>query len=383
MPVPKTEPVVDTSAEVEDLTDAQLAAQDAPTDNTPKQPVPAADLEAQALSAFTAGVKKASGEAADTVDGAAADDTVAGAAGDDTAAGAEVDDEVDEDEEQDEEAAAEEEAAKAAVEKEIKDLGLTNKKSADRFRALNDENRKFRNQHKQMVAYTEQAAAAMHFNELVMKTGAQPNQVGTMLGYLGAVNSNDEAAMKKAHALLGQEYAWLSRRLGIAEVNVDPLMGFDDLRKKVDSGAMDLEDAVETAKLREQAQRTQQATQQATQSQEQRAAAEREALADIAELGETLRAADPAFDTKLAALTPTIARIQANTPPQEWRRRIGEAYRALPAPASAKPAARPVVRVGGQPLRPVGAGGQPMDRKPKDELDAFQMGVQAAKQRGR
>lgn len=282
-----------------------------------------------------------------------------------------------------------------AVEKEIKDLGIKEAAQA-RFRELSaraKEGEQLRVQLKELgiedlsklpetvEQLRHQATRAVEWDSTVQSTGASPEQFGAALGYLALINSGDPGKMKQAYDAMQTEQAWLAKQLGLTAPGYDPLDEDPELKQKVADGLVPREVAERTiaaeraAKLRE--------TRQARETETEKQAREyREAVQaatqEIAVLGTQLKAADPVgFPARLAAITPGIRVIQAKLPPSEWPSAIKELFDETPAPT---PVPRP--RVGNMPLRPAGHAAGNMQRKPTNDMEAFEAGLAAASGRG-
>ena len=184
--------------------------------------------------------------------------------------------------------------------------------------------------------------------------------------------------MKQAYDAMAAEQKWLAGELGLAAGDGDPLDADPALKKRVLDGDVprDVAEAlVQTraaTKLRDENVRV---SNEKTELQRAQDAATQE----VANLGAQLRAADPVnFEAKLAVLTPSIRLIQQNFAPSRWVQEIEKLYRATPVTA---PAAKPVARIGTMPLRPTGGNSSEVGRKPKTDIEAFEMGIEEANRR--
>jgi hypothetical protein len=219
---------------------------------------------------------------------------------------------------------------------------------------------------------------AIQWEETVTSTGATPQQFGNALGYLQLINSRDPLKMKQAYDAMAAEQKWLAGELGLAAGDADPLDVDPALKKRVIEGDVprDVAEAlVQTraaTKLREENTR---ASNERTELQR----AQDTATQEVAALGASLRAQDPAnFDAKLAVLTPSIRLIQQNFAPSRWVQEIEKLYRATTVTA---PRPAPVPKIGAMPLRPTGGNPSDVARKPKNDLEAFDMGIEEANRR--
>lgn len=264
------------------------------------------------------------------------------------------------------------------VDAEMKDLGITNERTQRRFRELTER-----------AAEVEQlrpmAERYQQWEETIRETKANPQQMGQALNYLAAVNSGDPNALNQAYEFMQQEMTWLAQKLGRAAPGYDPLTEYPDLAQQVQAGEVTRAAAEELARSRRaQALQQESHARQLTEAQQvaQAHRLEQQAMQQVAELGQQLRASDPAFEAKFRALQPTVAFIQRTLPPNQWAAAIQEAYRAIPAhvaqpaPPPATPAAVAPPR---NPARPSGAN---LAAAPTRE-NAFDFGVQLAREQGR
>lgn len=257
-----------------------------------------------------------------------------------------------------------------SVDDEIKELGITNERTQQRFRELSQRTSEATEQLRVATARAEE------WEQTVASTGASPQQFGNALQYLAAINSGNPEQMGAAFESMQKELAWLGKKLGREAPGFDPLTDYPDLAEKVASGDITREVAAELVQnrkrgvLQSEHQQTQHQTMQAQQ-------AEQHALQEVAALGQRLQA-DPQFQQKFAYLGPTIEIIQATMPPAQWAAAIQNAYQRLPAIPAAAPAA-PVAKPN-NPARASAAPAKPAT--PKDPGDAFSFGVAEAQARG-
>lgn len=279
---------------------------------------------------------------------------------------------------EDAEAAAKAEADKKHQEQLEKDVAeLTAEgakpKTIERFKALTNRVRELETEREQIPALTQQAQAAVKWEEAVLSTGADPEQFARTMGYLQVINRGTIEQKRQALTQLQEEVKWLSKEIGVKADGYDPLDEHEDLKARVQRGEIDEADALDLVEARRLKKERDQGTEQQS-----RAQLEQTALAQITALGNELKAKDPMFAHKLKVLGPTIKVIQARVHPSEWRDEVEKAYKALPKmapPAPAKP--RPTT----PPMRPSGGGAE---MKPEvTSTNAFSMGVKAAKSAGR
>jgi len=339
---------------------------------------PAADPDAAALAAFEKGIESTKGEAP------AADEPAAGKdgakPGDEGKTPEEITAEAEAAKGKDGKPAGE--AAKPAegegekpkpdekVEAEIKELGLK-ERAAERFRELTS-------RVAEMEPLRARAARADEWEQTVLSTGASPEQFGSALSYLRDINSGDPARMLSGYNAALAEVQALGQALGLPTPGgPDPLETHADLKKLVDEQDITREAALEIARSR-QTEKLRKAADDTRANAGQQEAAVNAALQRVTALGSQLRAADPTgFDAKFKIASPMIARIQKTLPPDQWVDAIKEHWDALPVlpVAQAKPA------VSTQPLRPTGASAGQV-RKPKNDVEAFELGVATAKASG-
>jgi hypothetical protein len=174
----------------------------------------------------------------------------------------------------------------------------------------------------------------------VQATGASPQQYGETLSWLALFNSNDPAQQEKALELVESVADRLSTLLGKERSVGNPLANHPDLMAAVQQGQVAPKYAAEIARTRNaqgfrsqlQGQVRQEQTQQQQAAQE--LAASREALN---QLEAQLKATDPQYDAKRAALVPILKPLMANLPPAQRAAAFQQAYQNYQLPATAKP----------------------------------------------
>lgn len=204
----------------------------------------------------------------------------------------------------------------------------------------------------------EQTAEIAQGRELfsaIESTGMNAEELGTMLSYSRLVHSADLADKKKAFTFLQGELRGLALQLGETNVGLDFLAEYPDLREQVDSGAVTEAAAREIALSRERTKVSEQSRARATETEEQAQAAHTAGSAALTDLGMTLRAVDPLYAQKMAAIEPAMKAELAKLHPTKWVEHVRKAYAAYKLPAAPVP---PVNNGGtppgpkGEPLRP-------------------------------
>jgi len=280
------------------------------------------------------------------------------------------------------------------VEKEIKQLGLK-AKAAERFRELTSElasskaMREAFTQAKiekpeQLAQILDDAKFGNELNVAIKNTGASPEQFGQAFNVIGAMNSGRPELMGVALDAMVQECVSLAKKLG-RDINfaaADPLEAHQDLKQAVELGETTREIALQLAHERATSamrQQNEQRTQAENQQQSELSKAQNAAIERISVFGREQAAADAtAHAARMQALNQTgvLDRIMKDYPVGRWESETMKAYFGVKLPAAAPPAAavRQQPRVSHVPAR----GSNPaarMQAEPKDELDAFRMGV--------
>lgn len=251
------------------------------------------------------------------------------------------------------------------IEKEITELGLK-EKTAARFRELAT-----RPTEAEVTPLRERAAKADEWERVVTSTGATPEQFGTALNYLSAINSGDPKLMGPALDNMVKEVEWLAGKLGREVPGAsDPLKAHTDLAREVEEGQLTRARALEIINQRALAERNGEQAQRFQQEQQHRQTVD-QAMTNIAALNEKLKTSDPAFLQKLPLLQPALEIIRGSLPPNQWAAAVERAYLALP--AMAPPPPKPSVAA--VPLRPTGNAPAAQVRVPKNDAEAFDMGV--------
>lgn len=282
-----------------------------------------------------------------------------------------------------------------AVEKEIGDLKLGDKAAA-RFRDLSGQVRDFApikgemeklgiKSVQDLTEVAQRAQIGVDMVEMVRETGANSDQYGMTLDYLGLMNKaaqGDTASAEKAFEIASKEYMILAAMLGKdVSGDVDPLAAHADLAQAVEDGDITRKHALEVVKARTQGalaqgrNEQQRQTQTAQQQEQVRQQAHATGVQSLNALGAEWQKADPAgYAHKLPVLQQLVGAIKATTPPNEWAERTKQAYASLanmtPAPAAKPPAPGPV--------RPGAPGGQMVQQVYDDPFAALEAGIGAA-----
>lgn len=274
----------------------------------------------------------------------------------------------------------------------VKDLGLKGK-AEERFRSMSNTIREQSRTLEEvggkdgLARLQRDAADQRAWDEQMANIAATPEQFGQAMGYIAAVNSGDVTALTKAREFLAGELAWLDGQLGITPAGKDPLEGHPDLQEKVRTGAMDKADAEAWANDRN-TRNARTKLEERTRTQAEELEAQRAELNtgvnELKTLGATLKAKDGAevFEAKMAMITPALTLMQSRSKPSEWAGLARELYDKAVYRAKTVDTPKPP-RVGIQPNRQtVAASAGQVVRQPTDAMDAFDLGVTEARERG-
>lgn len=262
---------------------------------------------------------------------------------------------------------------KADDDAEIKKLGIKNEGAAARFRELNAEARKVPELTKQLETMKPLAEEAERFNAIIADTKAKPEQIGAMLKYLKAINSQEPDAMNSAADQLLNECKAVFKFLGRELPAFDPVMDHDDLKQALEAGGTTPELAREAARARA-LQKHNDARAQAQRDEETRVADYNKAVSDgvqaLTTLGVNLQKMDPQYADKLAVMKEagTIDTIKDEVHPSRWADAFQKAFAKVTVKA-------PPPKPGNMPLRPTGADPNAQRRAPKDDYEAFSIGA--------
>lgn len=279
------------------------------------------------------------------------------------------------------------------VEQEITGFGLK-PKAAERFRELTS----YRKDNEPLIAAAKElgiesvehieqlrtvAEEGVAFREVMQQSQASQDQFARAFSYLGAVNSKDPVVMRQAFDAMFEEQKWLAEQLGLpvygldGKIVGDPLSVDPVMLKRVTDGEVPRDVALQAIAARRATELTTARSTASTATQQ--AADAKTAGLDAVKVAAQKLVTDEGlatFQAKQALLAPLVAAVQKNLPPNEWATEIDRLFRAtkLPAAAAAPPPKDPLA-----PIRPNQRGSEGrFVAKPKDDFDAFDMGVAAA-----
>lgn len=234
----------------------------------------------------------------------------------------------------------------------------------------------------QIKQLAESSQRATEWEETVISSTATPEQFGSALNVIRAMNSGDPKAMGVAFDAMLNEVVELGRKLGRDVPGlVDPLAAHPDLADEVGQGEITRKRALEIIAQRVNERHTQESNTR-RETQVQWTQARDTALTNIQQLNDTLKAADPDFARKLPLLQPALDLITTTLHPSQWPAAVQKAYSqipvlppvAAPAPAAAPAGSRPPVSH--MPARATGVNAA-MRAKPKSDAEAFEMGLKS------
>ena len=285
----------------------------------------------------------------------------------------------------------------ADTEAEITALGLK-EKSAERFRGMAAEIKELAPLREAMKAagiedvarlpeLVQRSKVGEEMVQMVVETGASPEQYGMALDYLGLIGKaqqGDLVAAEKAHEVMGKEYAALAKMLGKEAPGIhDPLANHQDLRAEVEAGDLPRARAVEIAGQRDRAAYTGSVERQRTETQQAMTQAQKDAFDGLQAYDAEMTAADPTYLAKRDILQVHVNRIMATYPPREWERRTAIAYAGIklpaePAAATPTPTPTPAQPPRPGPVRPSGPRPAMDPTTFASPMDALEYGIQQA-----
>lgn len=283
----------------------------------------------------------------------------------------------------------------ADTEAEIASLGLK-EKSAERFRGMAAEIKELAPLREAMKAagiedvarlpeLVQRSKVGEDMVQMVVETGASPEQYGMALDYLGLIGKaqqGDLVAAEKAYEVMGKEYAALAKMLGKEAPGIhDPLANHQDLRAEVEAGDLPRARAVEIAGQRDRAAYTGNVERQRTESQQAAEQAEQRGIEWLKRFDAEMAQEDPSYAAKRPQLNDAVRQIREQYHPSEWAQRTALAYARIQAPAAAAPAvAAPAAPVQPRPgpVRPSGPRPAMDPTTFASPMDALEYGIQQA-----
>ncbi|MCU1123479.1 hypothetical protein JAK34_15690 [Stenotrophomonas maltophilia] len=284
----------------------------------------------------------------------------------------------------------------ADTEAEITALGLK-EKSAERFRGMAAEIKELAPLREAMKAagiedvarlpeLVQRSKVGEDMVQMVVETGASPEQYGMALDYLGLIGKaqqGDLVAAEKAYEVMGKEYAALAKMLGKEAPGIhDPLANHQDLRAEVEAGDLPRARAVEIAGQRDRAAYTGNVERQRTESQQAAEQAEQRGIQWLQQFDAEMAQEDPSYAAKRPQLNEAVRQIREQYHPSEWAQRTALAYARIQAPA---PAAAPSVAAPVAPVQPRPGPVRPSGPRPAMDpttfaspMDALEYGIQQA-----
>lgn len=257
------------------------------------------------------------------------------------------------------------------LEAEAKAFGITKPDTTTKFKELSREAAKVKELEPRVAELSERVAKQDEVFSFMEQNGVTGDQFGQAVMVLSHINSGDPVRLQRAYEALGTQMAEIGAKLGLEAPGYDPLAAHADLQAKVASLDLSREDALEIAQGRQLRQAaTTHSTQQGAQTIQQQEIAQ--ATRDLTALETHLRATDPQFPAKWAALGPTLVPLLSVLPLTQRANAFRQAYAAFQLPAApATPAAiRPDPANPGRPAMGAGA------KAPANSVDAIMLGLQ-------
>lgn len=188
-----------------------------------------------------------------------------------------------------------------------------------------------------LVARTKEAderasTAEGNFNQFVtglQSAGVSPEQYGETVSFLALFNSGDPKQQTQALEIMEGMADRLASFLGVERKSADPLANHPDLQAAIQKREITPQLARQQAVMRNQAAFKQEINTHARDSASQQQAAEREkqtAVTELNDLENQLRASDPLYERKKAAIMPTLKAALADIPPGKWKAAFQRAY---------------------------------------------------------
>lgn len=254
---------------------------------------------------------------------------------------------------------------------EAKAFGITKEDTTAKFKELSREAAKVKELEPRVTELTERVAKQDEVFTFMEQNGVTGDQFGQAVAVLSHINSGDPVRLQRAYEALGEQMAAIGAKLGLEAPGYDPLAAHADLQAKVANMDLSREDALEIAQGRHlKTAATTHSTQQGAQTaQAQELAAVRR---DLIALETHLRATDPLYPQKYAAMKPMLEVTLGRLPLRERASAFEQAYAAfqLPAAPAAPATTRPDPANPGRPAMGAGA------KAPANSVDAIMLGLQ-------
>jgi len=242
------------------------------------------------------------------------------------------------------------------LEAEAKAFGITKPDTTTKFKELSREAAKVKELEPRITELTERVAKQDEVFTFLEDNGVTGDQFGQAVAVLSHINSGDPVRLQRAYEALGEQMAAIGAKLGLEAPGYDPLAAHADLQAKVANMDLSREDALEIAQGRQlKTAATTHSSKKGSQDNERREIDQ--ATRDLTALETHLRATDPQFAAKWAALGPTLVPILSRVPLLERASEFHKAYAAFQLPAApAEPATtRPDPANPGRPAMGAGA----------------------------
>jgi hypothetical protein len=184
----------------------------------------------------------------------------------------------------------------------------------------------------------------------IKASGSTPEQYGEVISWMSLFNSPDPQSRMKAYELVNDVADRLATLLNIDRQAPNPIAKHPDLAQAVQAGQITAKYAAEIARTRESnAFKSQLTTQQQSQltQQQQQQQEEAQARSGLTAFENEMRASDPLYEQKKAAILPALRAVMSKIPKSQWV----ETYKAAYANAKVKPQGTVAKKPTNQPLR--------------------------------
>lgn len=257
------------------------------------------------------------------------------------------------------------------LEAEAKSLGITKPDTTTVFKRLSREAAKVKDLEPRITDLTERVAKQDEVFTFMEQNGVTGDQFGQAVAVMSHINSGDPVRLQRAYEALGEQMATIGAKLGLEAPGYDPLAAHADLQAKVANMDLSRDDALEIAQGRQlRTAATTHSSKQGAQDMQQREI--EQATRDLTALETHLRATDPQFPAKWAALGPTLVPLLSGLPLSQRANAFRQAYAAFQLPAA--PAAPAVTRP--DPANPGRPAMGAVAKAPANSVDAIMLGLQ-------